>query len=46
MRHLTLKTRHLFSQNIVLNYNDLKSGKNLEDAIEKAYGPKGNHVFI
>lgn len=29
------------SQNIILNYNDLKAGKNLEDAIEKAYGPKG-----
>jgi hypothetical protein len=41
MRHLTLRSRALFSQSIILNYKDLKSGKNLEDAIEKAYGPKG-----
>lgn len=41
MRHLTYSSRRLFSQNIILNYRDLKSGKHLEDAIEKAYGPKG-----
>lgn len=41
MRHLTHSSRRLFSQNIILNYRDLKSGKHLEDAIEKAYGPKG-----
>lgn len=45
MRHLSLRSRALFSQSIILNYKDLKSGKNLEDAIEKAYGPKGNFGF-
>lgn len=34
-----------FSQNVILNYNDLKSGKNLQDAIEKAYGPKGISIL-
>ena len=33
--------RDSFSRNVIRNYNDLKSGKNLQDAIEKAYGPKG-----
>lgn len=33
MRHLTHSTKRLFSQNIILKYEDLKSGKHLEDAI-------------
>lgn len=41
MKHFTKQSRFLFSQNIILNFKDLKNGKNLEDAIEKAYGPKG-----
>lgn len=41
MRHLTQSTKRLFSQNIVLQYKDLKEGKNLQDLMEKAYGPKG-----
>jgi hypothetical protein len=29
MRHFTLRTHRLFSQSIILNYKDLKAGKNL-----------------
>lgn len=45
MRHLYLGSRALFSQSIILNYKDLKSSKNLEDAIEKAYGAKGEFSY-
>jgi len=48
MRALTLLPRRTISQssNIILNYKDLKSGKDLEEAIEKAYGPKGMSELI
>lgn len=40
MKICTQSIRAYFSQ-VVLNYKDLKAGKNLQDAIEIAYGPKG-----
>ena len=46
MRICTQSIRAAFSQNIILNYKDLKSGKNLQGAIEKAYGPKGTFYPI
>ena len=41
-----IHSRFSTSTNIILNYNDLKAGKNLQDAIEKAYGPKGFYCSI
>ena len=38
--------KYAFSQNIVLQYNDLKSGKNLTELIEVAYGPKGHGILF
>jgi hypothetical protein len=48
MKRLTFSLCRTISQssNIILNYKDLKAGKNLEDAIEKAYGPKGIAIII
>lgn len=48
MRNLTRSIHRAISQssNIILNYKDLKEGKNLEEAIEKAYGPKGMTIII
>lgn len=46
IRKLTNCTFRQFSESIVLNYKDLKSGKNLYDAIEKAYGPRGIPIMI
>ena len=40
-----LHLRYAFSQNIVLQYNDLKGGKNLTEVIEVAFGPKGCSFF-
>lgn len=31
------------AQTIVLEYNDLKNGKDLSETIEKAYGPTGTY---
>lgn len=44
--HLTRCTKKLFSQNVVLQLKDLKEGKNLQELIEKAYGPQGSSAFI
>jgi hypothetical protein len=33
------------AKNIVIEYSDLKSGKNLTDLIEKAYGPQGKIIL-
>lgn len=33
------------AQNIVIDYADLKSGKDLTEVIEKAYGPQGK-IFL
>lgn len=46
MRHLTRSTQRLFSQNVVLQFKDLKEGKNLQELMEKAYGPQGSSSFI
>lgn len=46
MKLFTTRLSARFSHSIVLNYQDLKAGKNLEDAIEKAYGPKGTFISI
>lgn len=36
-----IASRACFSQSVIINYQDLKAGKNLQSAIETAYGPKG-----
>lgn len=46
MRKITFSISNNFSQSIVLNYKDLRAGKNLTEAIEKAYGPKGKLRMI
>jgi hypothetical protein len=45
MRQFTQTTQRLFSQSVVLNFKDLKAGKNLEADIERAYGPKGKIFY-
>lgn len=39
-------TLYKFSQSVILNYNDLKAGKDLTHLIEVAYGPKGSLFYI
>lgn len=34
------------AQNIVIDYSDLKSGKDLTEVIEKAYGPQGLGILF
>ena len=43
MRQILKRTtiRKSFSTSIIIEYQDLKNEKNLDDVIEKAYGPKG-----
>ena len=45
MRTVTKQFKAQLSGNIILQYNDLLAGKNLQDAIEKAYGPQGTFTF-
>lgn len=34
------------AQNIIIDYADLKSGKDLTELVEKAYGPQGKFSLI
>ena len=38
--------KYCFSSKIVLNYQDLKAGKDLSDTIETAYGPRGTSMLM
>ena len=47
MLRLATQITRSFSQSIaVLDYNDLKAGKNMFEEIEKSYGPKGDSDII
>ena len=38
----SLTYRFSNAKNIVIEYSDLKAGKDLTEVVEKAYGPQGN----
>ena len=46
MQIFAKKSIHRFSSSIILEYQDLKDGKNLESMIETAFGPKGTLAKI